>query len=112
MAEGGPKEGRLNAEKGFLMALKLVTFQLAAPERCSRFSQQIRKLGHATRLTDTSYVLDSTLDTAGVLKKLMIAADLDDDVYVLELSSSWSGYGTESANQFLEAHLQGMNLSA
>ena len=84
------------------MPLKLVTFDLAEPDAPAQLPQLIRSLGETTRLSATTFVVDTPLSTDQVLAKLMKAVGLDDDVYVLTLSPWWSGYGEMAVTQFLK----------
>ena len=94
------------------MPLKLVTYELSIPGRSQQIARVLREIGEVVNLTASTFVVDTPLGTAEMLKKLMKVVDLDDDIYVLELSSFWSGYGPVTASQFLKSHLQGGSGSA
>lgn len=89
------------------MPLKLVAHELNAPGGSARIAAVLRQTGEVVSLTSSTFVVDTPLSTAELLKKLMKVVELEDDVYVLELSSFWSGYGTVTVNQFLTRHMQG-----
>src|SRR5690606_32251096 len=98
--------------RSVVMPLKLVAHELSAPGRSSQIAAVLGQIGEVVRLTSSTFVVDTPLGTAEMLKKLMKVVDLEDDVYVLELSSFWSGYGTVTVNQFLTRHMPGEKLTS
>lgn len=87
------------------MSLKLIISDPENVEYGSRISDTIQNLGESVRLSDGSFVLDTPLDTSQVLTKLLRVISLEDQVYVMELSRDWSGYGEVRVNDFLEDRL-------
>lgn len=87
------------------MSLKLIISDPDRSDFSTRISDAIQNLGDSVQLSDGSYVLDTELDTSQVLTKLLRIIDLEDHVYVMELSRDWSGYGEVRVNSFLEGHL-------
>lgn len=89
------------------MALKLITCDLHGQSPYTRVLDTVRSFGDTVKLSDDSFVVDTKLTTDQVLAKLLKVIDLEDHVYVLELSRAWAGYGEIKVNNFLAGHLSG-----
>lgn len=87
------------------MSLKLIISNPDQRDFSLRISETIENLGESIRLSGTSFILDTDLDSAQVLTKLLRVTQLEDHVYVMELTRDWSGYGEVRVNDFLEGHL-------
>ena len=87
------------------MASKLITCDLYNQAFSKRIYDTLNKIGDTAKLSDGSFVVDTPLSTKEVLTKLLKVIDLEDRIYVLELSHAWSGYGEIKVNAFLEGHL-------
>lgn len=87
------------------MPLKLVTFLLASSED-SRLTSAIEKLGDSMCLSDSTYLLDTPLSPNQVLTKLLKVVNLEDYVYVMEVSPFWSAYGEAGVDRFFSRQEQ------
>lgn len=87
------------------MSLKLVVVDSSQQSRVSgKGLEALDALGPWAQLTDSAFVIHTSLSTAQVLTRLLGDGNLDDNLYVLELTTTWSGYGMAQVNDFLQQH--------
>lgn len=87
------------------MSLKLITYDLHRPGQKGRLDAALALIGEVVHMSEASLVVDTPLSSNQVLTRLLKVIDLEDHVYVLELSSPWAAYGTEKVNDFLAGRL-------
>ncbi len=87
------------------MAILLVTYDLNKPgQDYSNFLEKIR-LYPSTRLSESSYAIQTSKSPQSVYKELTPHLDKNDYIYIITLSKPYFGYGPENVNKWLEYYL-------
>ena len=58
-----------------------------------------------TRLSESSYAIDTTETPTSIYNKVKPALDKNDNLYVITLSKPDTGFGKKEVNNWLEQHL-------
>lgn len=87
------------------MAVLLITYDLHRPGQAYDALIEYIKQHSWVRLSESSYVIDTSSTPQAVRDRIRALTDSNDNLYVIALSSSWSGWGPKDVNDWLSQHL-------
>jgi hypothetical protein len=87
------------------MTVLLITYDLMKPgQDYSDFLDVIKSYNY-TKLSESSYAINTTENIKTVYEKLNKYRDKNDNVYIIGLCSPHQGYGPKTTNQWLSDNL-------
>lgn len=87
------------------MAVYLVTYDLNNETNRPNIVGAIKKFGVWAKLSESSYAVKSSSTVGTIFKKLKPLTDSDDQIYIINLSNPYTGYGPEAVNKWLDENL-------
>lgn len=84
----------------------LITYDLNKETTRPPIVKTIKEICYSwAKLSESSYVINTTLSVDQVFSKLKPLIDQNDNIYIITLKKPWSGYGPQDVNQWLEKNL-------
>jgi len=87
------------------MAVLLVTYDLRKPGQDYDDLYKAIKSYPWARLSESSYAVDTTEPPDTLFRELRNHMDSNDQLYIINLTRPYSGFGPQDVNNWLEQHL-------
>lgn len=87
------------------MTVKLVTYDLNNETARPNIVGDIKAYGSWARLSESCYAVDTTQSVSAIYNQLKKHIDGDDQLYVITLTSPYTGFGPKDVNDWLENRL-------
>ena len=87
------------------MAIYVVAYDLNKEEKRPNIVAEVKKNGNWARLSELSYAIDTAERPSQVMARFRKYLDDNDNLYVITLSSPWSGFGPKDVIAWLQARL-------